>query len=98
MYGTPWHGTFARIKPEGLEIAGMFYLEQTKQHELEQLNYQQALARLLQVVFGTWWMPERLNQHLDFLNSLIGQSQFHHYRLGFTADTSVVSFLRNKMK
>jgi hypothetical protein len=94
MYGTPWHGTFARIKPEGIEIAGMFFIEKTDKHELDRIQPEAALRRLLPVTFGTWWLPERMQEHLNFVERVAKQKQFPLCRLGFAPDASVVDFVR----
>ena len=96
LFGTPWPGSFARICPEGCEIGGMYFLEQTAEHEMEILTPMQAIQRLLPVVFGTWWLPERLEQHMSFISQIAAQKQFPLCRLGFRNDISVVDFFQKE--
>ncbi len=93
MFGTPWHGEFARTRAEGVEIGGMFFLEKAAEHKLTRLDPAAGTARLLPVVFGAWWLPQRLGTYLRFVHRLAAQNQFPLHRLDFANHPSVVSFL-----
>lgn len=97
MFGTPWHGTFARIQARSLPIGGMFFLEKTASHQFERFNARDSVRRLLPVGFGTWWLPDRFPEHLSFLERLATQRQFPLSRLGFAPQASVVAFLREQL-
>jgi hypothetical protein len=91
VFGTPWNGTFPRSRPDGVEIGGMFFLEKSEKNHL--VKPKSPTQRIMPVTFGTWWMPEKMENYFSFVEKLCQQTQFPLEEFHFRKDLSAVNYL-----
>jgi hypothetical protein len=92
MYGTPWHGEYTGVSPQGVPIEKIFFLQHSKANSVEKINGANAASMLLARSFPPLWDSESMKFTLDFCSQLI--SAVPCYNLNFMPDENVVDFIR----
>lgn len=92
MYGTPWHGTYPALSPEGCRLSEIFLLAHGPENSLRLLSGAEAAARLLIASFPPLWDREGMAWTLELLDRLTASVPV--YGLTFRPDFDVVPFVR----
>jgi hypothetical protein len=92
MYGTPWHGEYTGVSPQGVPIEKIFFLQHSKSNDVEKINGANAASMLLARSFPPLWDSEGMKFTLDFCSQLI--SAVPCYNLNFMPDENIVDFIR----
>jgi hypothetical protein len=92
MYGTPWHGEYTGVSPQGVPIGKIFFLQHSKSNSVEKINGARAASMLLARSFPPLWDSEGMKFTLNFCSELV--SAVPCYRLNFKPDESVIDFVR----
>lgn len=98
MFGTPWHGTLPRARAGSLPLAGLCFLEQSRQNELIPLAGLERISSLLQVYLAPWWMPDAGVRLLRPVEELARAPGIGMWRLRFRNDASTAPFLLASFK
>jgi hypothetical protein len=93
MYGTPWHGDFRELSPNGLPIQKMFFLRRGEENRVALKNGAEAVAMLLTRSFPPLWDSKGMAYVTDLCHRLV--SKIPCYELSFEPDTRIVDFVRN---
>jgi hypothetical protein len=93
MYGTPWHGDFRELSPNGLPIQKIFFLRRGEENRVALKNGAEAVAMLLVRSFPPLWDSKGMAYVTDLCHRLV--SKIPCYELSFEPDTRIVDFVRN---
>jgi hypothetical protein len=92
MYGTPWHGEYDRISPDGVPLRKVFFLRHGTEDAVHQQKALSAAAMLLTHSFMPLWETDGMQFILDFC-ALISET-VPCYELNFLPKKTVVDFIR----
>jgi hypothetical protein len=92
MYGTPWHGSYNAVSPEGVTVEKIFFLRHGEQNGALPIMGAAASAMILARSFPPIWDGNGMSSTLNFLANLCDQAQC--YQLAFRPDESVIPFVR----
>ena len=92
MYGTPWHGEYTGVSPQGVPVEKIFFLRHSESHGIEKINGAGAASMVLARSFPPLWDSKCMKFTIDFCSQLI--SAVPCYRLNFKPDESVIDFIR----
>jgi hypothetical protein len=93
MYGTPWHGDFRELSPNGLPVRKIFFLRRGEKNEVDLKNGAEAVAMLLTRSFPPLWDNKGMAYTTDLCHRIVGKIPC--YELSFAPDTKIVDFVRN---
>jgi hypothetical protein len=93
MYGTPWHGDFRKLSPNGLPIQKIFFLHRGVENRVVLKNGAEAVAMLLTRSFPPLWDKNGMTFTTDLCHQMA--SKIPCYELSFAPDTKIVDFVRN---
>ena len=92
MYGTPWHGDYTGISPEGVAIDTIFFLQHGDENKMVPRKGAQAVAMLLARAFPPFWDAAGMDFSLQILNDLVDKVPCHE--LTFVPDEDIIDFVR----
>jgi len=93
MYGTPWHGDYAKISAQGLPIHKIFFLHHGENNLAVPKDERKAVSMLLTRCFPPIWDKKGMEYTVDFCHRLV--EKVPCYELDFVPDKTVVDFVRN---
>jgi hypothetical protein len=93
MYGTPWHGAFDVVSPEGVPISKIFFLRHGAENFAVPQRGAQAGAMLLTRSFPPLWDRQGMQYTLGLCHRVT--KEIPCYELGFVPDQSAVDFIRS---
>jgi hypothetical protein len=93
MYGTPWHGDFRELSPDGLPIQKIFFLRRGEENEVVLKNGAEAVAMLLARSFPPLWDNKGMAFTTDLCHRMV--SKIPCYELSFAPDAGIVDFVRD---
>jgi len=92
MFGTPFHGDYSGVSPNGLPLEKIFFLFHADAHESRCLSNLKATSMILTRCFPPLWNAKEMAFTLDFCTQLTHAVPC--YALGFRPDESVIDFVR----
>ena len=92
MYGTPWHGDFNGVSPNGVPLEKIFFLRHAPGNAAHQTNGASGASMLLSRSFPPLWDKPGMRFTLDFSDQLIESIPF--YVLDFVPDQSIIDYIR----
>ena len=93
MYGTPWHGDFNKVSPNGLPIRKLFFLRHGEKNSAVSRKGAEAVSMLLTRSFPTFWDKKGMDYTLGLLDRMA--SKLPCYELDFLPDKRIIDFVRN---
>jgi hypothetical protein len=93
IYGTPWHGDFRELSPNGLSIHKMFFLRRGEENRVVLMNGAEAVAMLLARCFPPLWDKNGMTFTTQLCHRIV--NKIPCYELSFAPDTKVVDFVRS---
>jgi hypothetical protein len=93
MYGTPWHGDFRELSPNGLPIQKMFFLRRGEENRVALKNGAEAVAMLLTRSFPPLWDNKGMAYTTGLCHRIV--SKIPCYELSFEPDKRILDFVRN---
>jgi len=93
MYGTPWHGTFNEVSPNGLPIRKIFFLRHGEKNLAVPRKGVEAVSMLLTRSFSPLWDEEGMDYTLGLLDRMAGRLPC--FELDFLPDKKIIDFVRN---
>jgi len=92
MYGTPWHGEYTGVSPQGVPVEKIFFLHHAESNNAIRCKGADAASMLLARSFPPLWDSEGMKFILAFCSNLI--SAIPCYRLNFMPDENIIDFIR----
>jgi hypothetical protein len=92
MYGTPWHGEYTGVSPQGVPIKKIFFLHHAESNNAIRCKGVDAASKLFARSFPPLWDSEGMKFTLNFCSQLI--SAVPCYKLNFMPDENIVDFVR----
>jgi len=92
MYGTPWHGDYSGVSPQGVPLEKIFFLRRADANEVRRREDVAAASMVLTRCFPPLWDAEGMRFTLDFCAQLVADVPC--YELGFMPDKNVLEFVR----
>jgi hypothetical protein len=92
MYGTPWHGDYTGVSPEGVPLEKVFFLCHAGDNQARRVAGAEAASMLLTRCFPPLWDAAGMGFTLDFCAQLAGAVPC--YDLGFLPDARAVDYVR----
>lgn len=92
MYGTPWHGDFRELSPNGLPIQKIFFLRRGGVNGAPQKSGAEAASMLLTRSFPPLWDHEGMAFTMGLCHHIV--NKIPCYELSFVPDESIVDFVR----
>lgn len=92
MYGTPWHGEYSDVSPQGVPLDRVFFLHHAPANGACRVAGAVAAAGLLTCCFPPLWDAAGMRFTLDFCAQLA--AAVHSYDLGFVPDKRIVDLVR----
>jgi hypothetical protein len=92
MFGTPWHGDYTGVSPQGVLLEKIFFLSHARVNSIYCFEGTAAASRLLTRSFPPLWHEEGMNFTLDFCAQVV--SHVPCYELDFVPDKDIVDFVR----
>jgi hypothetical protein len=93
MYGTPWHGDFREVSPEGVAIQKAFFLRHGEKNEAILYNGVEAVTMLLTRSFPPLWDKNGMTFTTGLCHRIV--DKIPCYELSFSPGTRIVDFVRN---
>jgi hypothetical protein len=93
MYGTPWHGDFRKLSPDGLPIRKIFLLHRGEENRAVQKSGAEAASMLLTRSFPPLWDHKGMSFTIGLCHNIL--NKIPCYELSFAPDRKVVDFVRN---
>jgi hypothetical protein len=93
MYGTPWHGTFNKVSPNGLPIRKIFFLRHGEKNSAVFKEGAEAVSMLLTRSFPPLWNQRGMDYTLGLLDRMA--NKLPCYELHFLPDKRIFDFVRN---
>ena len=92
MYGTPWHGDYSGVSPQGVPLEKIFFLRHADANEVRRREDVAAASMLLTRCFPPLWDAEGMRFTLEFCGQLVADVPC--YELGFVPDKNVLDLVR----
>ena len=92
MHGTPWHGDYTDVSPQGVPLERVFFLRHEEANRTDRKEDATAATMLLTRCFPPLWDEEGMRFTLDFCAQLVADVPC--YELGFVPDMGIVDFVR----
>jgi hypothetical protein len=93
MYGTPWHGTFNKVSPNGLPIRKIFFLRHGEKNLAVPRKGAEAVSMMLTRAFPPLWDHKGMDYTLGLLDRMA--SKLPCYELDFLPDKRIIDFVSN---
>jgi hypothetical protein len=93
MYGTPWHGDFRELSPNGLPIKKLLFLHRGEENRVALKKGAEAVAMLLARSFPPLWDNKGMAYTTDLCHQLV--NMIPCYELSFEPDKRILDFVRN---
>jgi len=93
MYGTPWHGDFNEVSPNGLPIRKIFFLRHSEKNSAVPRKGAEAVSMLLTRSFPPLWDKKGMDYTLGLLDRMA--SKLPCYELNFLPDNRIIDFVRD---
>ncbi|MGD9033115.1 MAG: hypothetical protein PVJ69_11975 [Desulfobacteraceae bacterium] len=93
MYGTPWHGDFREISPEGLAIQKIFFLRHGEKNSAVPKNGIEAVSMLLTRSFPPLWDKNGMTFTTGLCHHIV--NKIPCYELSFAPNARIVDFVRS---
>lgn len=93
MYGTPWHGDFREISPEGIPIQKIFFLRHGEKNQAILHNGVGAVTMLLTRSFPPLWDKHGMTFTTELCHRIV--NKIPCYELSFAPRTKIVDFVRD---
>ena len=92
MYGTPWHGDYTGVSPEGVPLEKVFLLRHGDDNQARRVVGAEAASMLLARCFPPFWDAAGMGFTVDFIAQLA--EVVPCYELGFVPDERAVEYVR----
>jgi hypothetical protein len=92
MYGTPWHGDYRWVSPQGVPLEKIFFLRHAGENQARRVGGVTAASMLLARSFPPLWDATGMEFSLDLSARLV--EAVPCYELGFVPDGRVVEYVR----
>ena len=92
MYGTPWHGEYTGVSPQGVPIEKIFFLNHAERNNAVRCNGTDAVSMLLTRSFPPLWDAKGMQFSLDFCAKLV--EAIPCYELKFFPDENIMDYVR----
>jgi hypothetical protein len=92
MYGTPWHGDYRQVSPQGVPLEKIFFLRHGEENRASRVAGVAAASMLLARCFPPLWDAEGMGFSLDFCAQVVDSVPC--YELGFVPDERAVEYVR----
>jgi hypothetical protein len=92
MYGTPWHGDYTGVSPQGVPLEKIFFLRHAEENRARRVAGAEAASMLLARCFPPFWDAAGMGFSLDFCAQLA--EAVPCYELGFRPDERAVEYVR----
>lgn len=92
MYGTPWHGDYTGVSPQGVPLEKIFFLRHADGNEVRRREDVAAASMVLTRCFPPLWDAEGMRFTLDFCAQLV--ETVPCYELGFVPNKNVLDLVR----
>jgi hypothetical protein len=93
MYGTPWHGEFKKVSPEGLPIRKIFFLRHGRKNSVVPKERAGGVSMLLTRCFPPLWDKQGMDYTLDLCHRLV--NKIPCYELSFVPGRQVLNLVRD---
>lgn len=93
MYGTPWHGDYDCVSPQGAPLERVFTLHPAPVNEARPLDGAAAVSMLLTRCFPPFWDAEGMRFTVDLCSELVRSVPCH--ALAFQPDAGAVDLVRS---
>jgi hypothetical protein len=93
MYGTPWHGDYTSVSPQGVPLHKIFFLHHDEANSTHRKDGVAAASMLLVRCFPPLWDVKGMDFTLNFFTQLV--AGIPCYELGFLPDKKIIDFVRN---
>ena len=92
MYGTPWHGDYTVVSPQGILMEKIFFLNHGIANRAERVAVTPAVSKLISRCFPPLWDTKGMQYTLNFCAQLVNAVPC--YELNFVSNKSIVDFVR----
>jgi hypothetical protein len=92
MYGTPWHGDYTGVSPQGVPLDKVFFLRHGDDNHARQVAGAEAASMLLARCFPPLWDESGMRFTLGFIAQLA--EAVPCYELDFVPDERIVEYVR----
>ena len=93
MFGTPFHGEYTQVSPQGVPLDKIFFLHHAEANDIRPKNGGVvASSMLLARCFPPLWDAEGIRYTLDFCTQLV--TEVPCYELDFVPNQKIVDFVR----
>jgi hypothetical protein len=92
MYGTPWHGDYTGVSPQGILLDKIFFLRHAQKNRALHVEGSTAASMLLTRSFLPLWHAKGMRFTLDFCAKLV--DSISCFELGFVPDKKILNFVR----
>lgn len=93
MYGTPWHGEFKKVSPEGLPIQKIFFLRHGRKNSAASKEKAGAVSMLLTRCFPPLWDKQGMAYTLGLCHRIV--SKIPCYELSFVPGRQILNLVRD---
>jgi len=93
MYGTPWHGDYTGVSPEGVPVEKVFFLRHGDSNTVERKNATAACTMILTRSFPPLWDADGMRFTLDFCGEFVNAVPC--YDLAFMPSEDVIEFVKS---
>ncbi len=91
MYGTPWHGDYSGVSPNGVPIDKVFFLSRGDTNQVKPVGGSVAAAQLMARLFAPFWDADGMRFTLDLVADIVAEVPF--YELNFVPSSEIVDFV-----
>jgi len=92
MYGTPWHGDYTGVSPQGVPLEKIFFLNRGNVNSIRCSEGAAAVSKLMTRCFPPLWHAEGMSFTLNFCAQVV--SHVPCYELGFVPNKDIMDFVR----
>ncbi|MDI6688093.1 MAG: hypothetical protein QME06_07740 [Desulfobacterales bacterium] len=93
MYGTPWHGDYTSVSPQGVPLHKIFFLHHGEKNSAVPRRSAEAVSILLTRAFPPLWDKKGMDYTLGLLDRMA--SKLPCFELDFLPDKRIIDFVRN---
>ena len=92
IYGTPWHGEYEKVSPDGVPLEKIIFLEGKDNNNSRRLSNVAAAVNLLKHSVLPYWVKGGMDFALRFCSEVT--SEIPCYTLSFVPDKNILDFIR----
>jgi hypothetical protein len=92
MYGTPWHGDYSVVSPNGVPVEKIFFLRHADENSILRKDEISSASMLLTRCFPPLWDADGMRFTLDFCAQIAAEVPC--YELGVVPDKNIIDFVR----